>query len=133
MRSIFPQWGLGELSPQREHSLAASLAPMQRAIGRVQRKLLQERAQGISAALNPQGFVSAVRRSELRIAYALSGDLLGGIEVLRRLEPELSRTGDTARFLIGHPIANELIRFALTQDAYVERRKLGVVWGAAQG
>ncbi len=133
MRSIFPQWGLGELSPQREHSLAASLAPMQRAIGRVQRKLLQERAQGISAALNPQGFVSAVRRSELRVAYALSGDLLGGIEVLRWVEPELARTGDTARFLLGHPVANELIRFALTQDAYVERRKLGVVWGSAQG
>lgn len=128
MRSVFPQWGLGELNPQREHALSTSMPAMQRAIGRMQRKLLQERAQGIPAALVPQAFVSAVRRSEYRVAYVLSGDLLGGIDTMRRVDAELARSGENLRSYLSHPACNELIRFALTQDAYAERRKLGVVF-----
>lgn len=134
MRAVFPNWGLGEINPQREHNLAASLPNMQRTIGRRQRKLLEERAANLSAALNPQSFVNAVKRSEYRAAYVMSGDLLGGLETMRKSEPELMRSAEpnlgNYRALLAFPMSNELIRFVLTQDAFNERRRTGALWGA---
>ena len=83
------------------------------------------------ASFDARTFLLAVRRSEYRSAYVLSGDLLGGLETMRRSDPELSRAADNARSLLQYPLSHELIRYALSQDRYNEGRRVGTVWGPA--
>ncbi|MBL8740905.1 MAG: hypothetical protein JNK04_07425 [Myxococcales bacterium] len=129
VRSVSPQWGLGEVNPQREHALSNVLPAMRNAIGRRQRKSIEELGPTLSGNLHITSFIHAIRRSEYRTAYVISGDLLGGIETMRRSDPELSRAGDNPRALLQHPLSSELIRFALSAEAYNERRRVGAVWG----
>ena len=102
---------------------------MKGAIGRRQRKSIEELAPTLSANIEIRTFIHAIRRSEYRTAYVISGDLLGGIETMRRSDPELSRAGDNPRALLQHPLSSELIRFALSAEAYNERRRVGSIWG----
>ncbi len=130
VRAVLPNWGVGEINPQREHSIANVQANMQRAIGRRQRKTIEELGH-LTASLDIRTFLLAIRRSEYRSAYVLSGDLLGGLDTMRRSEVDLSRAGESARALLQYPLSNELIRYALTADAHNERRRVGSVWGSA--
>ncbi len=130
VRSVLPQWGMGELAPQREHAMTGLLPNMQRAIGRRQRKVIEDLAPTLMAGWDSRPFLLGVRRSEYRSAYVLSGDLLGGLETMRRSDPELARAGENARALLQHPLSNELIRYALSTEAFNERRRVGTVWGA---
>jgi len=129
VRSVLPQWGLGEINPKRDHALSNVLPAMKGAIGRRQRKSIEELAPTLSANIEIRTFIHAIRRSEYRTAYVISGDLLGGIETMRRSDPELSRAGDNPRALLQHPLSSELIRFALSAEAYNERRRVGSIWG----
>lgn len=133
IRSILPQWGLGELNPGREHALSNIHAAMQRAIGRRQRKVIEDLAPTLSASVDTRTFFVAVRRSEYRSAYVLSGDAYAAIETMRRADPELARSGDNIRALLQYPVSCEMIRYALSADAYGERRRVGVIWGPASG
>lgn len=130
VRSVLPNWGIGELGATREHSMGPFFTNMQRAIGRKQRNVIQDLAATLNPTFDARSFFLAVRRSEYRTAYVLSGDLLGGLETMRRSDPELSRAGDNARALLQYPLSNELIRYALSSDGFNERRRLGTVWGA---
>ncbi|NUP08756.1 MAG: cellulose synthase [Polyangiaceae bacterium] len=129
VRSVLPQWGVGEIGPQREHAMGTFFQSMQRAIGRRQRNVIQDLAPTLNPSFDARTFFLAVRRSEYRSAYVLSGDLLGGLETMRRSDAELSRAGDNARALLQYPLSNELIRYALSVDGYNERRRVGTVWG----
>ncbi len=131
VRSVLPQWGLGEITPQREHALNNVIAAMKSAIGRRQRKSIEELGPTLSGNFDIRGFVNGIRRSEYRTAYVVSGDLLGGLDTMRRTDAELSRAGDNPRSLLQHPLSSELIRFALSAESYAERRRVGTVWGPA--
>ena len=131
VRTIDPGFASGELTHPRELATQGMLAGMQRAIGRRQRKLLEEIAQkNLSAAYDPRALTIGVRRSEYRIAYVLSGDALAAIDYLRQFDREIARSTEEPRILLQHPVTNELLRYALTAEAYAERRRAGTVWAS---
>jgi tetratricopeptide (TPR) repeat protein len=130
LRSTVPSFGAHGLAPPREHAVQGLLPGVQRAIGRRQRKLLEELlAQGqVSPDYDMRAFSIAVRRSEYRAAYVLSGQLLGGLDYLRRVDAELARALDQPKLVLQHPVTNELVRWSLSSEAFLERRKAGTVF-----
>lgn len=125
LRSVVPSFGVGELTAPREAAVQSLLVPVQKAIGRRQRKLLEEIVPNAVAAYDPRALNIGVRRSEYRIAYIVAGDLLAVVDYLRRFDREIARSQEEPRVLLQHPVTNELIRYALTAEAYAERRRIG--------
>jgi tetratricopeptide (TPR) repeat protein len=128
LRAVVPQFGSGELSNAREIAVQTFATPVQKAIGRRQRKMIEEVMPTLSAAYDPSSFVHAARRSEWRAAYLLAGDLVASVDYLRRTEAELTRLADGPRTLLRHPVVSELIRFALSPEALAERKRIGTGW-----
>ncbi|WP_437335190.1 cellulose synthase [Sorangium sp. So ce394] len=130
LRTIDPGFGSGAVSPAREHATQQMLPGVQRAIGRRQRKMLEEVASTVNVSYDARAFVIGLRRSEYRIGYLLSGDALAAVDYLRRYDRDIARSTEEPRLLLQHPVANELLRYALSADAYAERRRAGSVWPA---
>jgi tetratricopeptide (TPR) repeat protein len=129
VRAVDPSFGSGELTPARDSMAQSFLLSAQKAIGRRQRKQLEEIAPTITSNYDIRTFSIGVRRSEYRIGYLLSGDVVGAIDYLRRFDREIARSESDPRVLLQHPVTNELLRYALTAEAYAERRRLGSVMG----
>jgi len=127
VRAVEPSFEDGVLSADRERFVENLLPYVQRAIGRRQRKLLESIAPTVTSGYDPRLFSIGVRRTEYRTAYVLCGNLVAAVDYLRRFDPELGRSADAPRVLLDHPVSNELLRFALTADAYTERRRVGTV------
>ena len=127
-RSVLPQFGLGEVIAAREHSVGQLLPSVQRAIGRKQRRAIEDLSPTLSATFDFRALSIAIRRSEYRMGYVLSGDLLGSLEYLKRFDADIGRAAENARIFLQHPVTSELIRYALGSDSYAERRKVGTLW-----
>jgi hypothetical protein len=67
----------------------------------------------------------AIRRSEYRTGYVVAGNLVAAIDYLRMYDQEIARSAENPRLLLQHPVTNELMRYALSPDAYAERRRVG--------
>ncbi len=132
VRSVMPQFGLGEVVGAREHAVNQLLPSVQRAIGRRQRRAIEDLAPTLSAGFDFRTISIALRRSEYRAAYVLSGDLLGSLEYLKRVDADIGRGVENPRVLLQHPVTSELIRYALTSDSFAERRRVGTIWTAAR-
>jgi hypothetical protein len=128
IRAVDPTFGSGELTAARDTMAQSFVAAVSRAIGRRQRKLLEEIAPTAVAGYDPRSFSIGIRRSEYRIAYVLGGDLVSAVDYLRRFDREIARSGDEPRVLLQHPVTNEMLRYALTAEAYGERRRCGTTW-----
>ncbi len=128
MRCVIPNFGNGEISAQRESSAQGLLPAMQRAIGRRQRRAIEDLAPNIIPGWDFRAFSIGVRRSEYRTAYTLSGDLLGSLDYLKRFDTDIGRATDNPRVFLQHPVTNELVRYALSAEGYTERRRVGAVW-----
>jgi tetratricopeptide (TPR) repeat protein len=108
-----------------------------KALSRRQRKVLEELAPHIAAPRSPplvvDAFIQALARAELRAAFLITGDLLATLEEMRLVHPELHSalemqgTGALAAVL-AHPLAQDLVRFALAPEATSLRRRLGTTW-----
>jgi hypothetical protein len=132
-RQVAPGYGpdQGKLAASYETNLA-------RVLTRRQRKLLEELAPHLataSAAPPPvEQFVDALIRAELRTAFLLTGDLLALIEDIALDDPVLRaalQPGGSSQALatvLNHPWAGDVVRFALTTQATLLRRRLGTVW-----
>jgi hypothetical protein len=129
VRAVEPGFGSGELSAARDAMAQSFLANVQRAIGRRQRKQIEEIAPNVSSNYDARTFSIGVRRSEYRLGYILGGDLIAAIDYLRRFDREIARSEGDPRVLLQHPVTNELLRYALTAEAYAERRRVGSVVG----
>jgi tetratricopeptide (TPR) repeat protein len=129
MRSIDPGFAGGELTPPRESMAQSFLPAVQRAIGRRQKKQLEEIAPTIMSTYDARAITIGVRRSEYRVAYVMGGDLVAAIDYLRRFDRDIGRSAEEPRVLLQHPVTNELLRYALTAESVAERRKVGAVWG----
>jgi len=126
LRTVDPGFGAGELARPRELAAQGLLAHVQRAIGRRQKKQIEEIVLPmIASSFDVRPFSLAVRRTEYRAALLLSGDVLASIDHLRRIEA--ARIPDEPRALLKHPVTSELIRFALQPESAVERRRLGTL------
>ncbi|WP_437590070.1 tetratricopeptide repeat protein [Sorangium sp. So ce1000] len=130
IRTIDPGFGSGAISPPREHAAQQMLPGVQRAIGRRQRKMLEEIASTVAVSYDARAFVLGLRRSEHRIGYLLCGDALAAIDYLRRYDRDMARSTEEPRLLLQHPVSNELLRYALSAEAYAERRRAGSIWPA---
>ena len=127
IRAVEPTFGAGELSAAREAMAQSFLAAVQKAIGRRQRKLLEEIAPTVVAGYDARTLSIGVRRSEYRLGYILSGDLVAAMDYLKRYDREISRAEADPRVLLQHPVTNELLRYALTPEAFAERRRVGSI------
>ncbi len=130
LRSTAPAFASNALAAPREHATSNLLPGVQRAMGRRQRKQLEELlAQGqVSHDYDMRAFSIAVRRSEYRAAYVLSGNLLAGLDYLRRVDADIARAHDQPKLYLQHPVTNELLRWTLSAEAFAERRRVGAVF-----
>ena len=109
-------------------------------IGRRQRKQLAELTQVLEAAPSPTlrdmtAIARAVTRAEIRAAFLVTGDLLTTIEIVAGEDASFAkdaRAHDKRALaaVLSHPLAGDLVRFALTPDATALRWRLGSVWSA---
>ncbi len=131
-RQVVKGFGTADASLVAQHEAAIA-----RALSRRQRKLLEEltAALGAPGTKPPQAddFVQALIRAELRAAFLMSGDLLSMLEEMRPLDAALhaaieSPGTEALATLLDHPLAGDLVRFALTPEATALRRRLGSTW-----
>jgi hypothetical protein len=128
MRSVDPTFGSGEVSPSRDAMASSFLPAVQKAIGRRHKKLIEELGPNVPATYDARAITIAIRRSEYRIAYVLSGDLVAAIDYLRRFDRDIGRSAEEPRLLLTHPVTNEMLRYALSAEGTAERLNLGVSW-----
>jgi tetratricopeptide (TPR) repeat protein len=129
VRAVHPELATGAISAARDAMAQSYAASVQRALGRRQRKLLEELVPTVTTDYDPRTVAIGVRRSEYRAAYVLCGSVLAAIEYLQRFDREVGRSLEEPRVLLQHPVTNELIRYALSEDAFFERRRLGTAGG----
>jgi tetratricopeptide (TPR) repeat protein len=128
MRSVDASFGSGEISAGRDAMAASFLAAVHKAIGRRQRKQIEELGPNVPAGYDARAITIAVRRSEYRVAYVLTGDLVAAIDYLRRFDRDIGRSSEDPRLLLTHPVTNEMLRYALSAEAVAERRRIGSFW-----
>ncbi|MDI1450599.1 cellulose synthase [Polyangium sp. 6x1] len=128
MRCVDPSFGARDLGPVREQAAQAFGVHVQRAIGRRQRKLLEEILPSAAPGYDIRLLAAGVRRSENRLGYLLSGDLVAAIDHLCRIDRDVARAAEDPRLVVLHPVTGDLLRYALGPASYAERRRAGTVW-----
>jgi hypothetical protein len=140
VRTALPAYG-GAREPELEELVQKYTPPIARAIGRKQKKALAalepslEGESSFSVAM-VDAFVLGVMRAELRVGFVLTGDLLATLDDVRVSDAEFARAtsvrGPTAlAATLAHPLAGDVVRFALTKGATALRRRTGAMWGSS--
>ncbi len=128
-RQVVKGYGAGDANLLAQHEVALA-----RALSRRQRRLLEELGPHMaSAQASPppaDEFVQTLTRAELRAAFLVTGDLLAMLEEMRPLDAALhsaieSPGTQALATLLDHPLAGDLVRYALTPEATALRRRLG--------
>ncbi len=136
-RQVVPGYGTDDLDVLASKLVAHYEPLVARAVGRKQRRLLEELAvhmQAPDGRLIPmEPFIHALARAEVRSAMLLTGDLLATLEDLRSLDPSLHRTTEhpgprCMGSFLEHPFGGDVCRFALTGEAIALRRRIGTTW-----
>jgi cellulose synthase operon protein C len=136
-RQVVPGYGKDEAQGRAPQLVAQYEANLARALSRRQRKLLEELAPHVtspqSRPFQADAFVSALMRAEIRAAYLLTGDLVSMVHELRAVHAALHRATESAGpqalvAVLEHPVAGDLVRFALTPEATALRRRVGSTW-----
>jgi hypothetical protein len=109
-----------------------------RSIGRKQKKTLLELAPALGATRPPtladvERFERGIARTELRVAFLVTGDLLATLDAARAGDPHLARATATVgksalSATLLHPLTRDLIAFALAPATTALRRKAGTTW-----
>jgi len=96
-------------------------------VGRKHKRLLEEIAARATAYVEPESFRFAVRRASMRVAYLLTGDLPSTINHLLRTDRELSQVSraEVPDKLLRHPLARDVLFYALGPDSLTLRRSVG--------
>ncbi len=113
-----------------------------RAIGRKQKRALQELAPALAATrplalTDVEAFERGLARADLRAAFLLTGDLLATLDAARLGDPELFRAtagvGKQAlAAILTHPLIGDLVSFALMPATTALRRRAGTTWGRSR-
>jgi tetratricopeptide (TPR) repeat protein len=108
-----------------------------RGLARRQRRLLEELSTHLAAPQSRpmaiDSFIGALVRAELRATFVVTGDLLALIDDLCTTDATVRRaTGSPGpqalSAVLEHPLAGDLVRFALTAEATALRRRVGATW-----
>jgi tetratricopeptide (TPR) repeat protein len=110
-----------------------------KAIGRKQRKALANLAVTLGDGRVPTlqdvaAFEQAIARTELRVGFIVTGDLLATLDVVRARDKALADATATVgaaalRATLSHPLAGDTARFALAPLALQLRWRVGTFWG----
>jgi len=128
LRAVDPTFAARDLAAARETAVQAFAAQVHRAMGRRQRKLLEEILPTATPNYDVRAFVAAIRRAENRLGYLLSGDLIAAIDHLCRLDRDVARAAEDPRLVVMHPVTGDLLRYALGSTSHAERKRIGTVW-----
>jgi hypothetical protein len=130
-RQVVPAYGRGG------KAVASYDSAITRAISRRQRRMLDEIAPhlGTAAGTPPpiEELVEALVRGEIRAAFLLTGDLLAVVDEVGLTDPALRTATSTPgaaclAACLEHPFVGDVVRFALTPDATLLRRRVGSTW-----
>jgi tetratricopeptide (TPR) repeat protein len=136
-RQVVPGYGADDVDLISSKLIAQHEGSIARQLTRRQRKLLEELAPHIaspqSRPITADAFVGALTRAELRAAFVVTGDLLTLVDEMRSLDQALHRATETQgphalAAVLQHPIAGDVVRFALTPEATALRRRIGSTW-----
>ncbi|HEX3770282.1 MAG TPA: protein kinase [Polyangiaceae bacterium] len=138
-RQVLPEYGDGVIMDAAARERVDELTRrVGRAIGRKQKKALAELAPALGATRPPtivdvEVLERGIARAELRTAFVVTGDLLATLDAARAEDPELARsTGSVGKGALAatllHPLARDLVAYALAPATTALRRKLGTTW-----
>ncbi len=140
-RQVLPAYA-AEKDAGAEERIEEFTRRIARAIGRRQKKALQELAPALGATrpltvADVEGLERGIARAELRAAFVVTGDLLATLDAVRAADPALARAtasvGKPALAAVfAHPLARDLVSFALAPATTALRRKAGTTWGRAR-
>jgi hypothetical protein len=111
-------------------------------LGRRQKKALAELAPALGASRAPTlldvaAWEDAVRRTELRAAFLATGDLLATVGAARARDERLALgtlqfAPGALRAALEHPLAGDVVRFALAPATTALRWRTGALWTQQQ-
>jgi cellulose synthase operon protein C len=136
-RHVAPSYA-PELEPEVAKLTTQYTAAVARAVGRKNRKMLEELAPRLASAQGAPpphfvDFLGALLRAEVRTAFLVTGDCLSLVEDLAASDVQLRKAVDSPGpgalvVALQHPIASDLARFALMPESSALRRRLGITW-----
>jgi hypothetical protein len=123
-----------------ESLVADHTKPLGRAVGRAHKKALSALLPRLEEGRGPtvddvRELVRCAYQTELRAAFLLTGDLLATLDDLRAGDSDYARAAGTPgpgalAATLRHPLAGDVVRFALTEGATTIRREAGTIWTA---
>jgi hypothetical protein len=137
-RLVVPGYAAEAVGAEQSARIDEMARRVGKAIGRRQKKALGELAPALGATRHPTladvaAWEHAVRCTELRAAFVATGDLLATIGAARTRDDDLARA--TVRFgpaavgaTLAHPIAGDVVRFALAPATTALRWRAGTLW-----
>ncbi|HTB73353.1 MAG TPA: protein kinase [Polyangiaceae bacterium] len=138
-RQVLPGYSPDPRDPALNERLEDWTRRLARAIGRKQKKALQELAPALGATRPPsladvEAFEEGLARTTLRTAFLVTGDLLATLDAARAADPELnSATANVGKAALAavltHPLTRDVVSFALAPATTALRRKAGTTWG----
>jgi serine/threonine protein kinase len=137
-RQVLPGYGSDTGDAAAQERIEEFTRRVGRAIGRRQKKALQELAPALGATrpltlADVEGLERGIARAELRAAFVVTGDLLATLDAARASEPDLARTtGQVGRLALAaaltHPIVRDVVAFAFAPTTTLLRRKAATTW-----
>ncbi len=136
-RQGYAHYGEHEIDVITKRLVAQYEPAVAKALSRRSKRALEDLAPRLakpeSAPVLIDDLMAAVARTELRIAYVLTGDLLSTVDELRALDPGFLSQTETPgvvalRAVLEHPYAGDVVRFAMTREATALRRRVGATW-----
>jgi hypothetical protein len=138
VRQVIPDYG-SEIGGVDQQDLIEEMTKrVAKAIGRKQKKALQELVPALEATHRPapadvQALERAVARTGMRAAFVAGGDLLACVEALRASDPQLAKAtvsvgAGALAAILTHAVAGDLARFALAPTTTALRWRAGSLW-----
>jgi hypothetical protein len=141
-RQVLPKYASEARDPSVQERLDEWTRRLGRAMGRKQKKALQELGPALGATrplalADVEAFEQGIARTELRAAFLMTGDLLATLDVARAADGELgSATANVGKAAIAavltNPLTRDLVAFALAPATTALRRKAGTTWGRSR-
>jgi serine/threonine protein kinase len=141
-RQVLPGYASDDRDAALQERLDDFTRRVARAIGRKQKKALQELAPALGATRPPSlmdvdALERGIARTELRAAFLATGDLLATLDCARANDAELGRaTANVGKAalaaLLTNPLTRDLVTFALAPATTALRRKAGTTWGRSR-
>jgi cellulose synthase operon protein C len=121
------RWGEGELSADAEMNAGLWRPRIAKGLARRTKRSLEEAAQRIRAQADSALWRQAMCIASLRAAYVVTGDLAASLGQVLRIDRELGESPrqQFSTKLFGHPLARELVLFALSDASLVLRQSAG--------